>query len=668
MAEFYQPLLSRSTKYDRAVGYFTSKALVIAAQGLRTFIDGNGKMRLVASPHLTDEDFEAISRGYDQREVVNQAIVRPLWTEDEIVADALGFLAWLVAEERLEIRIGIPVDAKGRVRTGLYHEKMGIFTDAHEDRVAFSGSANETGSAFGENFESIDVFWSWEDPQGRVARKVANFEQLWDDTTPGLSVIPFPEAAKNRLSRFKPDRLPVAWPIFRQAGTSRPLRAPQIAALKAWYDHGRRGILSMATGAGKTYTALVGALETRDAATVIIAVPSTALVDQWVRETAQMGLVPSDHTVIAAGAATTWMNQLGRQLHGPRDRTRPLVIIGTLKTLSSSRFRSFIGDIGNLGDSLLIVDEVHNVGAPVYRSCLYEGFTYRLGLSATPVRPFDEQGTDFILSYFGGVVYEYDLADAIRDGLLCPYDYHIWFAYMSEEEMDEYRTLSARIATARHQVERATSPSVLARAESSLEALLMQRARIVKECRDKVELLPGVLSQCRLDKTLVYCADENQLEDASRTMTSLSIPFGRYTASLASGERERLLSAFARGTIKVLLAIKCLDEGVDVPAVDEAIVIASSRSEREFIQRRGRILRASQGKSYASLHDFFVLPPNAREDHAKNLIRRELARAHSMLKSARNRFSVENRLEEVLRPYGLRLSEILGITSGEELD
>jgi len=602
---------------------------------------------------------EAISRGYNERDVVSAAVARTFeWTEDRIIRDALGFLAWLVASGRLEIRIGIPVDPAGRVRNGLYHEKIGIFTDAYSNLVAFSGSANETGSAFGENFESVDVFWSWDDPQGRTARKKANFESLWNNTTPGLSVVPFPEAARVKLQHFRPDRLADEQAVTRKPLFPRPLRRPQVAALEAWYANSRRGILSMATGAGKTYTALVAAMSSPDAVSVVVAVPSTALVDQWSKEVTKIGLAQMARLVVAAGSSTSWITQLEQQLR-QGVQAGPLVIIGTLRTLSGAKFRAFSEQIQSRGNSLLIVDEVHNAGAPVNRSCLLEGYTYRLGLSATAVRPFDEEGTDRVLSYFGGVIYEYDLGAAIRDGLLCPYDYHLWFAYLSVEEMENYRKLSAKIIAARQAVTRAQADNSRARAETILETLLIQRARIIKECKSKTELLPTILGQCRLSKTLLYCADETQLDSVSNVLTRLSIPFGRYTSMLGQGERERLLSGFLRGSISVLLAIKCLDEGVDVPAVDEAIILASSRTEREFIQRRGRVLRAAEGKTNASLHDIFVLPPSADEDHARSLVDRELDRAQTMMRNARNRFSAGNRLDDALRRYGLRLSEIL---------
>jgi hypothetical protein len=254
--EFYEPCLERCQLYRRAVGYFTSSGLAAAARGITHFIAGNGTMELIASPAIAPDDQDAIKRGYDARkDVIAKSLLRELaQAEDVAVRDRLGYLAWLVADERLEIQIALPVTPDREFRDGIYHEKLGIFEDAANDRVAFSGSANETAGGLVDNFESIDVFWSWDDHQGRVARKLANFERLWANKTNGVEIYEFPDAAKKQLLTWKPASKP-----------GKPPSAPSPPASKKWRHQAEavakflekeRGVLDMATGTGKTHTAL----------------------------------------------------------------------------------------------------------------------------------------------------------------------------------------------------------------------------------------------------------------------------------------------------------------------------------------------------------------------------------------------------------------------------
>ncbi|HID20866.1 MAG TPA: hypothetical protein EYP14_00485, partial [Planctomycetaceae bacterium] len=199
--DFYVPCLERSTLYRRAVGYFTSHGLSAAAQGLSALIQSDGRMLLVASPLFDPEDLEAIRRGYPARDdLLVRALLRQIeGTPEAIVRDRLGYLAWLIAEERLEVRIAIPLDEGGRPRRGIYHEKMGILSDQFGNAVTFTGSPNETAGGLVDNFETTDVFWSWNDPHGRVARKATNFDRLWQNGTAGPAVVGFPAAVRSQL-------------------------------------------------------------------------------------------------------------------------------------------------------------------------------------------------------------------------------------------------------------------------------------------------------------------------------------------------------------------------------------------------------------------------------------------------------------------------------------
>jgi hypothetical protein len=275
--------------YQRAVGYFTSRGLAVAAQGITALINGNGKMQLVASPLFDQEDLEAITSGYLAREdFVTNALLRQIeTTPNMLVRDRLGYLAWLIAENRLDVQIAIPVHANSQIRGGIYHEKLGIFSDEAGEAIAFTGSPNEIQGGLIENFEATDVFWSWADPQGRVARKIENFRRLWENGTSGLIVVPFPDAARRKLLAYRPQERPTEEaqvpfvPALPAPRLPVPLWEHQFEAVEAWEAHERRGIVSMATASGKTLVALVAAERCPELCLLVIAVPRAALVEQW---------------------------------------------------------------------------------------------------------------------------------------------------------------------------------------------------------------------------------------------------------------------------------------------------------------------------------------------------------------------------------------------------
>ena len=317
LADFYIPCLSVSVEYWRAVGYFTSQGLALAGRGLTSFLQNQGKMRLVASPVLTEDDVLAIQQGYTAREtVVEEAILREFDADlTEIVEHRLKCLAWLIAENRLNIKLASPSELSLGNRGSIYHEKIGIFIDGERDAVAFTGSANETIGGLVSNFESIDVYWAWDDPHERVQRKINNFERLWNNTTPKLSVLDFPVAAKRKLLEFKPDAPPYLAPeaLIDELSANEPgmtysyqqrtidlpddlrLRDYQQDAINAWFENDCRGFLEMATGTGKTITALsavVRLVRERQRLFILVACPLNISLDSGLRKPVTLGYSP----------------------------------------------------------------------------------------------------------------------------------------------------------------------------------------------------------------------------------------------------------------------------------------------------------------------------------------------------------------------------------------
>lgn len=684
LADFFLPCLRECVTYDRAVGYFSSHALASAADGLPAFIENNGRMRLVASPDLSDDDVDAIERGYRARdEVIEDALLRVLVGDyPDPVKERLGFLAWLVEHGRLEIQIAV-VDPPGR---GIYHEKIGIFTDAVDNVVAFQGSSNESHGGLVANFESLLVFRSNVRGQTEIARGIqSDFENLWTDKTPRLAVVAFPKAAEQELlTRYTPSRLPIAdaearpqAPIAigqRSLGEPRlpaekSLREYQRDAMAAWFRNEGRGLLQMATGTGKTVTALSLVTKLYEAArksdrslAVVVLCPYQHLVTQWAEEAARFGLDP----VLCFRTRGAWFDTFAGRLDECRHGARSIVMaIATNATFQTDSFQRLARELPE--DALLIADEVHNVGAPRLRQMLPLQVRFRLGLSATPERWYDDEGTDALKDYFGDVVYELGLGRAIELGALTPYEYYPIPVELGGTELEEYLDLSSKItmrfSRGEGDLERVDDPV--------LETLLIKRARLLSVAEGKLERLrEAVLPLVGTSHNLFYCGDGRvEYEPTGTTMRQLDavvhvlgrelgMSVNSYTAETYLDERAELRRRFASGQLQGLVAIRCLDEGVDIPETQRAFILASSTNPKQFIQRRGRILRLHPGKEKAAIYDFLVVPPShAIESETfraeRNLVRRELERVALFARLALNGPRALARLESLRKEYDL---------------
>ncbi len=681
LEDFFLPCLRQATTYSRAVGYFSSHALAAAAEGLPAFIANGGTMRLVASPDLSDDDVDAIQQGYVARdEVVRDALLRVLRGEHpDPVRERLGFLAWLVANDRLDIKIAV-LEGGG---AGIYHEKIGIFGDDAGGSVAFQGSANESRGGLITNFESLLVFRSAQKGQRPVIDAFADdFERLWADTTPTLDVMPFPEAVKEELlTRYHPSRLPVshdnrdAPPAVTSTAeetapaipSGRGLRDYQRDALAAWFRNEGRGMFQMATGTGKTITALAlltnlynAVVESGRTLTVVILCPYQHLVSQWGREAERFNLDP----ILCFRSRATWFDRFAAHLsdatHGDRKLT---IAIATNATFQTNAFQQLVGRFPE--DTLIIADEVHNVGAPGLRELLPATPKYRLGLSATPERWYDEEGTEALTEYFGPVVYELGLEDAIRLKALTPYDYHPVVVELGGDELDSYLEITRQIGS------RVGQGGGMDDGDPILEALLIKRARILSVAHGKLGRLRALMAPlAETSHNLFYCGD-GQVEYAPGGETvrqldavvhilgqDLGMSVNSYTAETYLDDRDVLRQRFADGSLQGLVAIRCLDEGVDIPETRTAFILASSTNPKQFIQRRGRVLRLHDGKTKAAIYDFVVVPPSdsiSADTFAveRRLVRRELERVARFAQLAVNGPVAMAELESLRKTYDL---------------
>ena len=625
--EFYRPCLLNATRYKRAVGYFRSTVYNVIGSSIVEFARRGGRTAVICSPELSEEDIDSIARGYARKielvgKVLSQQIDALLASEE--TAFNTRVLATLVSVGALEIKVAVRTDKRG-----LYHEKIGVFSDGVDNAVSFKGSANETWSGWHRqgNFESIEVFCSWRGglEAERVKKHAAHFDSLWAENDPDIEVFSFPEDAVVHLKKAAFDDLDAVGSRGIPAPDKRRTPLPhQRAAVDSWLSQGARGILEHATGSGKTFTALMAIRQHVERGnSVLVVVPSRLLLDQWASEIKDE--LPEAALLLAGGGNNTWRapHRL-KGMTGADTAHRGRIVLATMRTASMDAFREAVID----GDHLLLVaDEVHQIGSPQNARIMRLDAGARLGLSATPVRYGDPEGTGRIFDYFGGVVPPpMTLVDAIEAGRLVPYEYFPHPLNLTLEEADEWRSYTEKIRRA-VAWQKPNAAGVRSLSEQA-KMLLIQRSRIAKKASAKVQLACTVVRKCfeKGQGWLVYCEDVDQLSRVLAALRQEGMDPVEYHSKM-EGDRAATMSWF-RSFGGILVSIRCLDEGVDIPDVSHALILASSQNPRQFIQRRGRVLRRAPGKSIAIVYDAIVVPVSVDDEPEQtSLLRSELVRA-----------------------------------------
>jgi superfamily II DNA or RNA helicase len=574
---------------------------------------------------------------------------------------------------------------------GMFHVKMGLVEDGDGNKVAFSGSMNESLTALELNYESIDVYCSWknDDEKQRVFDKVSQFDSIWNDTEPNVRIIDFPEIKQEILDRYKRTEIDnyegeftnITQLIPDVSTEKRWLRTPdnypsyydyQLEAMQTWQSNGYRGIFDMATGTGKTLTAL-GALEllcreTNDNLGIVIVCPYQHLIEQWVEDINAYGVTP-----IICYSAYDWKKRFKYALSDfSCGASKNFCVITTNATLATNDFQREIDKLR--GNVCLVVDEAHNFGAKKQLDCMKEVYRYRLALSATLERRYDEYGTGRLIEYFGKKCVGYSLERAIKEEKLTPYYYYPVPVHFESDELDEYNALTEKIKkiVLSSKEERGKLPK-------SAEMLLIKRARIVAAARGKLKALYDIIEGQYLDDNhiLVYCGattvanssykegvvdlDEKRQLDIVVDMlgNGLGMRVRKFTSEESAKDRELIKEDFTDGDLlKVLVAIRCLDEGVNIPGIKTAFILASSTNPKEYIQRRGRVLRKAKDKQFARIYDFITLPrpldvplPNdANLNSEYSLIRREYERMDDFARLAENTSEVA-KLQDSISDY-----------------
>lgn len=670
--EFFTEALIESSTFDLGLGFFSSSGIRSLAYGFALFIANGGRMRVVINHILSREDKDAIENGqkhivdgFEERILTDVVrLTKTLSKEDE---QFFRCLSYLISINRIEFIATI--STKG----GLGHDKYGIFTDERGSKVAFIGSANFSQSALELNGETITVFTSPDDDK-RIAEYQSLFDRSWENNTPHLVHIPI-EEVKTFISRTFPvisvKELLEAGTCLRASnnindtvsirqGYNKPLpkslldkiefkeqeprfpfpeeRQIQIDAYNAWVRNGRRGVFAMATGSGKTVTALNCLLKQYKETgfyKAIVVVPTQALAIQWQRETASFNF----QNIVSTYADKDWKDTLNRYItRSLLDPTKNIIVITTYATFNRKDIQSFLKKVKGIDSFIYIADEAHNIGSPSSLKHLPEMINWRIGLSATPERIYDDFGSEQLYKFFNSrppeYTYRYTMKQAIEERILCHYDYYPIFVELTSSEMEEYERISTQL---RKYIDPDTG-----KYKPDAEKLLLKRKRIIHKAENKKvaisQLLENLKQNRKLDYTFVFVPegyepdyslhdtydieqdDIHIIDEYAQMFKERGYSYHKYISGLE--DAPGILRSFANGDIQILLSMKCLDEGVDIPRAEHAIFCSSTGNPRQFVQRRGRVLRRSKGKDKAKIWDLIVTPPDVLND--SNSIERNL--------------------------------------------
>lgn len=733
---FFSEGLCNATQFDLMLGFFSSSAISVLADGFASFLYGGGRMRLIINDILTEQDRKAISAGEAVEDIpfFDISDIESLKnTLSERDAHFFSCLSWLIRNNRLEIKIIAPKDG-----IGISHTKAGIFFDG-VNFVAFDGSCNFSRTALVNNIESITVSCGWDGDiekakiddlkkdfeyvfQGKdenvfyvsaenVKTKLTNaFEDksltnllekeyiflqhdLQNKSLP-KTVIKALVKAKNRvevaiekLRKQKDEAVVISSVVIEPCFpyVTGP-RQYQKTAFENWKNNKQKGLFAMATGTGKTITSLNCLLEIYKRSgyyKALILVPTVTLVEQWEVECKKFNF---DNITKVCSKIRNWKSNIAnlRMLEmSNADEKLSYIIIATYASFVRSNIFPELSKFPK-NKLLLIADEAHNMGSGQMINRLNEiQYLRRIGLSATPERQYDESGNQKLMNFFGcsdNYTFEYSMAEAIENEALCRYYYYPHVVRLTGSEMEQYIDISMKIVKIMG-FKDVESQEILLR-------LLLKRKRIIHKAENKKAVFEKIIQNRMKEKgnlkyTLVYVPEGNKpddneadlfdktdviqtdedslhlIDEYTRTVRDIDshIVVRQFTSD--SSDRELMLRDFADGKIDVLTSMKCLDEGVDVPRSEFAIFCASTGNPRQFIQRRGRVLRIHKDKHVAVIHDLVVVPDNCFNEESieleRNLVAGELKRVRDFATLSENLYDTERELQDVLNHYNLSI-------------
>lgn len=710
--QFYLDALCNSKSFDLLLGYFSSSALNVLSLGFANFIYSGGKMRAVINNVLSEDDKKAISKGQERETfstVYNFNNVKELKQSlDEYGRHFFECFAWLIANDRIEIKIIKPKEGKG-----ISHYKSGVFNDG-ENTIGFKSSCNFTAYGLLENLEELDCFLSWENGRSNkfIRRQNQYFDEIFSekaDFVEYLNIDDVKAAIKNdfgdknihELLIQEKELLSKRDKIFNNSKIQKSIKsateqinefdkiekAPkfpylegprpyQIEAYNKWVENGKKGLFAMATGTGKTLTSLnclLNQYKENNSYKAIILVPTVALVNQWKDECRKFNF----NNVITVSSQEKWPQNISFLNSASNFIDVSFVVIVTYASFYRTNFQSHFKNLPK--ETLLIADEAHNLGSTNISKVLPKiHLNNRIGLSATPDRKFDEIGNKSIEDFFNDkppFVYSYTMQQAMDKGWLCKYKYYPHIVKLTDIELAEYVKKSKQL------IKYFDNQTKRYKDCKEVEILLLERKRIIHKAHNKLAVFKKILEEefserGNLKYTLVYVPEGiepnyDDVDDFVEDQEDISL-INEYTRAVSSTDstvmvkqytsntsnRNEVIKGFQKGKIDVLTSMKCLDEGVDVPRSELAIFCASTGNPRQFIQRRGRVLRTHPDKTFAVIHDLVVVPNIDDEstfEMEKNMIKKELERVVDFSNLAINKIDTYNELRPILNHYNLNL-------------
>lgn len=706
-AEFFFDALLESKYFDLGLGFFSSSGIRSLSIGFAYFISNEGKMRIIINDILSSQDKEAIQKGIesDPDELLEKAIIKDILKLAEMLSSQdrhfFNCLSWLIATKKLEFIAIIPVNNS----VGIAHHKFGIFKDTESNKVAFSGSANFSNQALFHNIESISCYKSWTGERSENERLEyfdKLFNKIWNGQSSVVRQIPieqvkvairsqFPvndikelieeevEIAEEMIkNRNLPPSLSYKFDLLakRLKGVGNKPHFPQglspwnyqVEAYQNWVQSGHVGFFEMATGTGKTITSLNCALELYNQSgqiQVLVLVPTIPLADQWKKEVESFDF---NNVVIANSKNPKWTEEIIRQINKALLSKNTFCIITTYATFNLPKFQAVIDRLPE--STLFIADEAHNFGTTRTQANYPNKFKRRIGLSATPERHFDTKGTLSLLTFFNAVekpTFKFDMQEAIEKGFLCKYFYYPKVVKLTDVELEEYKKISKKL------LKFFSSSSGDFLDNPVISALLLKRKRIIHKAHNKLNVFRECINEIlslkgKIQYTLVYVPEgkSSSFDEEDRVLineysTVLTNEYGikQHQFIGVTENRNEILKRFAEGNIDVLTAMKCLDEGVDVKRTEIAIFCASTGNPRQFIQRRGRILRKHPEKKFAYIFDMIVIPDldEKKFDESLNMersiLRGELKRVYEFASMSENKWQALKTLEDVAAMYNI---------------
>lgn len=645
---FLVPALKMTRFYQRSVGYFSSGVFEPIIDGIVTLARNGGKLQLIASPKLIAADIAAIKEGYRQKEEVFETTFSRDFLEaiDGLNEDQLKLLVVLIAQGILDIKIAVTKTI------GDYHDKLGILEDFEGNMIAFYGSSNSSLNGYRDNYEKIRVVKSWDGNQtASIEDERKEFNSLWNGTNPYVSIYNYKESAQKHILQVIDNRTKSK---RKQESALIKLRDYQEEAINAWVSNGYHGFYVMATGTGKTWTAIYSAKRLLESIAVMIVViaPYKHLIMQWADDMTKV--FPEAKIIMVSSENPQWDNQITQEII--RKRYVPntqIIIVSTIKSFNTDRFNSIIKK--STEKKLLVVDEAHRF--TVRGEELHDIYKYMLGLSATPFSGSSAKNGNDLMSFFGGQVFSLPIEKALGKHLV-NYYYRPIFVHATEDEEEKFKYHSKKIAFCfKNNV--CIAPDMLVKS-------LKNRLRVISMAKEKITRIDEIIDRVsETDHFVVYCGDGKLFDyDTNEEIRHIRFVKGvldahgykpsQFTAKENMQERIAIVKEFNKGNITALSAIRCLDEGINIPSIKSALILSSNDDYREFVQRRGRILRKCNEKENATIYDVIVLPSFSLQAWAKIEFRRFLEYARLSL----NWNELKPKLNDYLSRYGLAVEDV----------